>query len=458
MSRAKRPGSPREQVRRNFARYFSLLVVITTVCFVARWLSTSVEARAAVPNAPAITGVVVSAGSIAVTVTAHGDGGSTITGYRAACASTDGLVTSQSKSSVRMPLKVRVDNAKTYTCTATAKNKVGTSALSSPSARVSMPQPPDAPVVVSVSNNGNRTYVLLGPGGDGGSPITGYRATCTAVDGSARSATSTEPSLKVTVNPGKTYGCVGFAKNDVGLSAPSASFSPPPAPAPKGPGGSWTLEFSDEFDGNTLDPSTWATQSTAEADGGRGNHGNGQLEWNQPQNCSVGNGVLTITAKPDNITSPSGQHYAWSSCLISSTPSFSFQHGFIEERAKLPSNRGFWPAFWTWQAPGNNSNAETDVYEYYSSDHTELHLARTHVGGCTYTPSFDPSAGFHTYGADIEASGTTWYVDGVKACSVSGSPSGPTNIIDDMFVYAPIPPSGNTVEHKLVDYIRAWQR
>ena len=232
--------------------------------------------------------------------------------------------------------------------------------------------------------------------------------------------------------------------------------SRPRASNPTGVGGNWTLQFADDFNGNSLDTSTWATSSSAESDDGRGNKGNQQLEWNQPQNCSVGGGQLTITAKPDNITSPSGQHYSWSSCLITSSPSYAFQHGFIEERAKLPSNKGFWAAFWTWPARGS-SGSETDAYEYYSNNHSELHLSHPHVGGCIFRPNFDPSTGFHTYGVDIESGNTTWYVDGVKACTMSGSSSGPTNIIDDMFVYSTIPPSSGSVEHKIIDYIRAWQ-
>ena len=68
----------------------------------------------------------------------------------------------------------------------------------------------------------------------------------------------------------------------------------------------------------------------------------------------------------------------------------------------------------------------------------------------------------HTYGADIQATGTTWYVDGVKVCTAPGHPTGPANIISDMFVYSGngkpnLQPLPGPVEHKTVDYIRAWQ-
>ncbi len=239
----------------------------------------------------------------------------------------------------------------------------------------------------------------------------------------------------------------------------------PTGTKPLGVAGSWTLRFSDEFSGSALDTSKWATTSLAESDGHQGNPNNQQLEWNQGSNCSVGNGALTITAKPDNITSASGHHYNWSSCLITSAPSYSFTYGYVEERAQFPVKKGFWPGFWTFGALGTNVGAqETDVYEYFSDNHTRLYLISHATGGgsCIMSLPFDPAAGMHTYGADIQASGTTWYVDGVKACTAPGHPTQPANIISNMFVYSGngngnLQPVAGTVERKTVDYIRAWQ-
>ncbi len=230
-------------------------------------------------------------------------------------------------------------------------------------------------------------------------------------------------------------------------------------PPPRGSHSAWKLQWRDEFNKDAVDWDAWADHSSAEPDDGHGNPDHQQLEWNQRENCSVEDGILTITAKPDDITSPSGQHYDWSSCLMSSTPSYKFRYGYIEERAQLPSARGFWAAFWTWQAPGSDEDAETDVFEFYSNDHTRLHLQRPDASdGCVYRPPFDPSAGFHTYGVAIEPSGTTWYVDGHKVCTSTSTSSGMTNIVVDLFVFGEIPPHGNTVEHKRIDYIRAWTR
>lgn len=233
----------------------------------------------------------------------------------------------------------------------------------------------------------------------------------------------------------------------------------PSSLAPVGPPGNWSLQFSDEFSGTTLDTTKWATKSYAESDSGQGNLPNQQLEWNQAANCSVGNGMLTITAKPDSITSPMGIKYNWSSCLITSTPSYSFQYAYIEERAKLPSQTGFWPAFWTWQIPGLNKWVETDAYEYYSDNPNRLYLTQHSGlgGGCIWPTTFNPSNDFHVYGVDIAPSGTTWYIDGVKVCYTASTSDGNTNIISNMAVYAGVPPIAGTVATKQVDYIRVWK-
>ncbi len=236
---------------------------------------------------------------------------------------------------------------------------------------------------------------------------------------------------------------------------------PPSTPVPHGPTGSWNLRFQDEFSGSAVDWNKWADTSSAEADAGHGNKGNQQLEWNQGRNCSVDNGLLTITAKPDNITSRAGIHYDWSSCLITSSPSYSFRYGYMETRAKFPSQKGFWPAFWTWQSNGNNRWTETDVYEYYSDNPSRLYLSQHSGagGGCTMSNlGFNPTQGFHTYGADIRPSGTDFYIDGRKLCSTGATSTGMTDIIVDMFVYSRIPPNPGTVATKQVDYVRAWQR
>ncbi|SMH47428.1 carbohydrate-binding domain-containing protein [Azospirillum agricola] len=230
---------------------------------------------------------------------------------------------------------------------------------------------------------------------------------------------------------------------------------PPQAPA----GSTWKLVFDDEFNGTKVDTTKWTDSSSAEADGGHGNLGNRQLEWNQMKNATVSDGILSLTAKRESYTSASGTHYDWTSGLLTTSPSFTFQYGYIEERAKMPAEKGFWPAFWTWQAPGVNSWQETDAYEYYSDNKSKIYLT-SHAGsggGSIHDLPFDPTTDFHTYGVDIRPTGTTWYIDGVKVASASGSPSAPTNIITNLAVFKDIQPAASTMSAtKQVDYVRAY--
>lgn len=260
-------------------------------------------------------------------------------------------------------------------------------------------------------------------------------------------------------------------------SAPGGE-NPPAGVQPQGGGTGWNIKWWDEFNGTSVDWDTkWRGNSSSLADNGRGNKDNQQLEYNLDRNCQEKDGAVTITAKRESHTSPSGTRYGWTSCLLTSTGSsgYTFKHAFIESRAKLTHNvkdsngkpvsdkRGFWPAFWTWQADGVDSWQETDAYEQYSDNPRTLHLT-SHAGsggGCRPTLGFDPGDGFHTYGADISPSGTRFYIDGKLVCSVAGTPSENTNIIEDLYVYSRpgLEPNPATVSaQKSVDYVRVWQR
>ena len=131
----------------------------------------------------------------------------------------------------------------------------------------------------------------------------------------------------------------------------------------------------------------------------------------------------------------------------------------METRAKFPSQAGFWPGFWTWQA--GDTYIETDAFEFYSNDQGQIFLTQHsgRQGGCQgLNLGFDPTAAFHTYGVDIEPTGTTWYIDGKAVCSASGTSTGLTNIILNDFVYAKDPPAAGTDSAtEAVQYVRSWQ-
>lgn len=282
--------------------------------------------------------------------------------------------------------------------------------------------------------------------------LLGTRAATPTVAVEPEQGTMTSPAAAISDSSASGARAVAFQQ-------PSGSTSSGIGSVPIGPSGAWSLKFDDEFNGTSVDTGKWSFISSAEAiystnPIGTSNPGNQQLEFDTPNNCSVANGILTQTAKPDNI---GGMN--WSSCMIQSSPSYAFHYGYIETRSKFPGPKGFWPAFWTWQSSGNNQWTETDTYEFYSDNHSKIYLTQHSGlgGGCSPTLSFDPTTGFHVYGADIEPTGTDFYIDGKLQCHASGVSTGNTNILVDNFVYSQVPPAAGSIGLHQVDYVRAWQ-
>ncbi|MEM6513551.1 MAG: glycoside hydrolase family 16 protein [Pseudomonadota bacterium] len=186
------------------------------------------------------------------------------------------------------------------------------------------------------------------------------------------------------------------------------------------PGDNLTLVFSDEFDG-PLDPETWffATGDGTEV-GLPGGWGNNELQYYQPDNAQVSNGILNITAEIE--AAPLGLNYT--SARLNTSDRFAFRYGRIEASIKLPAGQGLWPAFWMlsqdspygiWAATG-----EMDVMEAINLDGTggnEI-FATLHYGGefpantstsVTYTPGVDVTDTFNTYAMEWDETEVRWY-------------------------------------------------
>ena len=154
--------------------------------------------------------------------TAHGVATGAGTLYRATCSRDDGKST-VSVESTASPITVpQLTNGSGYTCSVTATTTAGTSGDSE--ARPVTPGTlPDAPVLTGASAGDTiATLAFTAPSGDGGSAITGYRATCVSGTHTAAADVSTAGSVLVAglVN-GNTYGCSVAAINAVGTGAAS---------------------------------------------------------------------------------------------------------------------------------------------------------------------------------------------------------------------------------------------
>ena len=177
-----------------------------------------------------------------------------------------------------------------------------------------------------------------------------------------------------------------------------------------------------------------------------------------PNNLPVGweCSILQIGA---GQTSTAGNTYNWKSGLLTTAFRFDFRFGYMEERSKQPSLRGFWPAFWTWQVPGAQAHQEIDAYEYYSDNHTRLYMTSYPGGGqqTIHLPQFDPSNDYHVYAVDIRSSGITYYVDGVQVGVHTNPPTENTNLMTNMAVFSDVPPlAGTNTEKKEIEYVRVY--
>lgn len=236
-------------------------------------------------------------------------------------------------------------------------------------------------------------------------------------------------------------GATGGHSNPVG----GAGGSGPSDPLPPG---TWTLKWSDDFDGDALDVTKWATKSDSYWDQCQGNQGDHKLEYNLPKNLAVANGLLTITAQREDFSAPSGIDYSWTSGLVTTgnacgndPPNGAFVEpgDYLQTRTKLPGDLGMWPALWTW-------SDEVDVYEYHPDNPGLLELTN-HTGdtdGTYYDAGVDLSQDWHYLGALVGADQITWYLDGAPIfTSPKGFESNGASIIVNLSVvdgeYHPLP-------------------
>jgi beta-glucanase (GH16 family) len=202
----------------------------------------------------------------------------------------------------------------------------------------------------------------------------------------------------------------------------------------------------------------------------------GELEHYMPDNVSVSNGVLNLTAKRET-----SNDMLYTSGLIDTggdvgiggknLPGFSFKYGYIEARMKLTKGAGLWPAFWMLPAPladgsYHDGDGEIDVMEQIGSSPTvtEGHLHHITTVGKAVNTGIDLSAGFHTYGLDWESDHMTWYFDGSPFFTTSANV--PNVAMYPIFNLAigdatswPGAPDGNTIfpQSLQIDYVRVYQ-
>ena len=176
----------------------------------------------------------------------------------------------------------------------------------------------------------------------------------------------------------------------------------------------YTLKWSDEFDGNTLNTDNWVVET--------GIHVNNELQaYTNTGNYSVANGVLTINCQKIN---DSGTYGSYTSARLKTQGKKSFKYGKLEARLKLPKGKGTWPAFWMLgESIGAGTNwpacGEIDIMEYVGADplmiqgslHSQSQYGANSRNGRFQLPSNNDEAQWHVYGMTWNASKISFYID-----------------------------------------------
>lgn len=192
-----------------------------------------------------------------------------------------------------------------------------------------------------------------------------------------------------------------------------------PSPASATPPSSlYTLVFSDEFDGTTVDTGKWNYRTDVKRESAQ-----------RPENVTVGGGYLTIHQRKEQFA---GMQYTGGG-LISKK---SFRYGYYETRAKTSAGSGWHPAFWAMAGDGTttdppNRRTEIDGFEFNMHQprtiHQNVHGWKADdtkiTRGSTYDVGFDSSMAFHTYGFEWAETQVKFYVDGALKFTASYTPT-----------------------------------
>lgn len=250
-----------------------------------------------------------------------------------------------------------------------------------------------------------------------------------------------------------------------------------------GDGNSWTLVWSDEFNGpvgSGPDTHKW------DFDIGGGGWGNQELEsyTNRLDNAIIADGKLVIKAIKENYTGPDGIAREYTSARIKTRGKFTQAYGRFEARIKIPYSQGIWPAFWMlgedidqvdWPACG-----EIDIMENIGREPSIVH-------GTIHGPGYSGANGlgapfsfrdqrrfaddFHIYAIEWEPGVVRFYVDDnlYSTRKPADLPSGTRWVYDHPFFMIlnvavggswPGSPDSTTVfpQTMQVDYVRVYQR
>jgi beta-glucanase (GH16 family) len=241
---------------------------------------------------------------------------------------------------------------------------------------------------------------------------------------------------------------------------------------------SWKLKWADEFDTpGAPNPANWGFE--------QGFVRNQELQWYQPNNATVANGLLTIAARRQQVSNPnyragssdwttSRQYAQYTSSSLTSSGKRSFEYGRFEMCGQIDVRQGSWPAFWIL---GNGkswpSSGEVDIMEYYVNE-VRANVCKPSGSQCDWTGSVAQplsslggtswGSSFHLWAMEWDSSSINLYLDdklvyGYTIASANPYTGNPFYIIVNLAIGANGGDPSNTAFPitYAVDYVRVYQ-
>ncbi len=228
------------------------------------------------------------------------------------------------------------------------------------------------------------------------------------------------------------------------------------------------LIFRDEFSGNALNRRKWSNlRGTLKFPYTSAYNAKKESASYARENANVQNGkaVLTLKRKP----SSTDRRNPYTSGMIHSGNHFSFRHGYVEARVKVPSCSGCWPAFWMLNAPVDEEwPPEIDIFEFFNTRkdkrpkfnvHWKAGKRNRQWGSKKYgAKRRNYTKGWHTYGLAWNKRRAQVFVDGRPGPIYKTGrnlPKKANYLIFNLALQKGFKPRGEN--RMYIDYVRVWK-
>lgn len=183
----------------------------------------------------------------------------------------------------------------------------------------------------------------------------------------------------------------------------------------------WILTFSDEFNGTGApDTKKWDRPEY-----NRRNNDNGPDGWWLKEDSYLnGSGYLVIRAKKINNRNNDNDFFDYSTGVIRTIGKFEQLYGKYEIKCQLPTQPGWWVAFWLYTPTVGNvdgsgrDGTEIDIFEGFGWTDTMQHALHWDGYGDAHKTTFkkitvsELRQGFHTFTLEWEKDAYIFFVDG----------------------------------------------